>query len=69
LAFFGLAQTKAIAAGGAFDLGFFALPLIFQKMFLGNIFGAIWFFLLFLAGITSSVAMAQPIMAFPARGI
>jgi len=64
LAFFGLAQTKAIAAGGAFDLGFFALPLIFQKMFLGNFFGAVWFFLLFLAGITSSVAMAQPIMAF-----
>ena len=64
LAFFGLAQTKVIAAGGAFDLGFFALPIIFQKMMFGNIFGAIWFFLLFLAGITSSVAMAQPIMAF-----
>lgn len=64
VAFFGLAQTKMIAAGGAFDLGFFALPIIFQKMFLGNVFGAIWFFLLFLAGITSSVAMAQPIMAF-----
>jgi neurotransmitter:Na+ symporter, NSS family len=64
LAFFGLAQTKLIAAGGAFDLGFFALPVIFQKMMFGNIFGAVWFFLLFLAGITSSVAMAQPIMAF-----
>ncbi len=64
LAFFGLAQTKMIAAGGAFDLGFFAMPVIFQKMAFGNIFGAIWFFLLFLAGITSAVAMAQPIMAF-----
>ena len=64
LAFFGLAQTKIIAASGAFDLGFFALPIIFQKMMFGQLFGTIWFFLLFLAGITSSVAMAQPVMAF-----
>ncbi|HQB94594.1 MAG TPA: sodium:calcium symporter [Candidatus Omnitrophota bacterium] len=64
LAFFGLEQTKMIAAAGAFDLGFFALPIIFQKMAFGQVFGAIWFFLLFLAGITSSVALAQPIMAF-----
>lgn len=64
VAFFGLAQTRAIAAGGAFDLGFFAMPIIFQKMAFGGLFGAIWFFLLFLAGVTSSVAMAQPIMAF-----
>ncbi len=64
VAFFGLAQTQQIAAGGAFDLGFFALPLIFQKMAFGPLFGTIWFFLLFLAGITSSVALAQPLMAF-----
>jgi SNF family Na+-dependent transporter len=64
VAFFGLAQTKMIAAGGAFDLGFFAMPMIFQKLPLGQLFGTIWFFLLFLAGITSSVAMAQPLMAF-----
>ncbi len=64
VAFFGLAQTKAIAASGAFDLGFFAMPMIFQKLFLGQILGTLWFFLLFLAGVTSSVAMAQPLMAF-----
>lgn len=64
VAFFGLAQTQQIAAGGAFDLGFFAMPLIFQKMPMGQFFGTIWFFLLFLAGLTSSVAMAQPLMAF-----
>ena len=64
VAFFGLAQTQAIAAGGAFDLGFFAMPIIFQKMAFGNVFGTIWFFLLFLAGITSSVSMAQPMMSF-----
>ena len=64
VAFFGLTSTKEIAAGGAFDLGFFAMPLIMQRLPLGQFFGTIWFFLLFLAGITSSVAMAQPIMAF-----
>jgi len=64
VAFFGLEPTKQIAAGGAFDLGFFALPLIFQKLPFGELVGAVWFFLLFLAGITSSVAMAQPLISF-----
>ena len=64
VAFFGLIQTQQIAAGGSFDLGFFAMPIIFQKLPWGQFFGTIWFFLLFLAGITSSVAMAQPLMAF-----
>lgn len=64
VAFFGLHGTQEIASGGAFDLGFFALPIIFQKIPAGQFFGTIWFFLLFLAGITSSVAMAQPLMAF-----
>lgn len=64
VAFFGLAPTKEIAASGAFDLGFFALPIIFQKLPFGEFFGALWFFLLFLAGITSSVAMAQPLISF-----
>ena len=64
VAFFGIQETQAIAAGGSFDLGFFAMPLIFQKFPLGQCFGTIWFFLLFLAGLTSSVAMAQPLMAF-----
>ncbi|MDP3919329.1 MAG: sodium-dependent transporter [Candidatus Omnitrophota bacterium] len=64
VAFFGLAQTQEIAASGAFDLGFFAMPIIMQQLPLGQLFGTLWFFLLFLAGITSSVAMAQPLMAF-----
>ncbi len=64
VAFFGLVATQQIAKAGAFDLGFFALPIIFQKLPLGQFFGTIWFFLLFLAGVTSSVAMAQPLMAF-----
>jgi SNF family Na+-dependent transporter len=64
VAFFGLAETKIIAEGGAFNLGFQALPVIFQKIPLGQIFGGMWFFLLFIAGITSSVAMTQPAIAF-----
>ena len=64
VAFFGLAETKLIANEGAFNLGFQALPVIFQKIPLGQIFGAMWFFLLFIAGITSSVAMTSPAVAF-----
>lgn len=65
VAFFGLAETKLIAQQGSFDLGFQAMPLIFQKMgVLGPLYGTLWFSLLFFAGITSSVALAQPVMAF-----
>ncbi len=64
VAFFGLAETQQIAAGGAYNLGFQALPVIFQKLPLGQLFGGLWFLLLFIAGITSSVAMTQPAIAF-----
>lgn len=64
VAFFGLAVTQEIAAGGSFNLGFVAMPIIFQKIPLGEFFGFLWFFLLFFAGITSTVAMAQPLISF-----
>lgn len=64
VAFFGLQGTQQIAKAGSFDLGFFAMPVIFQRMPGVQFFGTIWFLLLFIAGITSSVAMAQPLMAF-----
>ncbi|MGV8040429.1 MAG: hypothetical protein AB2L07_10240 [Thermoanaerobaculaceae bacterium] len=65
VAFFGLAQTQQIAEAGSFDLGFAAMPLIFQKMgVFGPIYGLMWFALLFFAGITSSVALAQPMVSF-----
>jgi SNF family Na+-dependent transporter len=63
VAFFGLEATRAIAAQGSFDLGFVAMPVIFQKLPLGAIFGALWFSLLFFAGITSSVALLSPFVA------
>ena len=64
VAFFGVTATAAIAHGGAFDLGFQAMPLIFQKIPMGEIFGMLWFVLLFFAGITSSVAIVQPAISF-----
>jgi SNF family Na+-dependent transporter len=62
--FFGLEQTKEIAAGGSFNLGFVSMPIIFTKIPAGEIFGTMWFLVLFFAGITSSVAMSQPVIAF-----
>ncbi len=65
VAFFGLDATKEIANAGSYDLGFVSMPVIFQKIpGLGAYLGFLWFFLLFFAGITSSVAMAQPIISF-----
>lgn len=63
VAFFGLEATKAIAQQGSFDLGFVAMPVVFQKLPLGEVFGGLWFALLFFAGITSSVALMTPFVA------
>ncbi len=63
-AFFGPAGAAKIASGGAFNLGFVTMPLVCQKIAFGNIFAFLWFMLLFLAGITSSISLAQPAIAF-----
>ena len=63
-AFFGPAGIKDVAMSGAFNLSFVTMPVIFHKIIFGAFFGAIWFLLLFLAGITSSVSLAQPAIAF-----
>jgi SNF family Na+-dependent transporter len=62
--FFGRDQMADIARSGTFDLGFVTMPLIFEKVPVGNVFGSAWFILLFLAGITSSISLAQPAVAF-----
>ena len=62
--FFGPLATREIARAGAFDLGFMSLPLIFDRLPLGMLLGTLWFGLLFFAGITSSVSLAQPAVAF-----
>ncbi len=62
--FFGPIGIEEIAKSGAFNLSFVTMPLIFQKIPLGDIFGCLWFLMLFLAGITSSISLAQPAVAF-----
>ncbi len=66
--FFGVEGTTQIAAGGTFDLGIVAMSVVFQGLpgpqLWGQLIGFFWFGLLFIAGITSSVALASPAMAF-----
>lgn len=53
------------ATGGTFGLGFNTLPIVFEYMgAIGHVTGAIWFFMLFLAAITSSLSLLQPLKAF-----
>ncbi|MCK4342088.1 MAG: sodium-dependent transporter [Phycisphaerae bacterium] len=52
------------AKGGTFELGFVTVPAIMHYMPLGHWFGAMWFGLLFLAAVTSSLSMLQPAIAF-----
>ncbi len=62
--FFGPVAIQSIAKQGAFDLGFVTMPLVLGKIPLSAFFSFIWFALLFLAGVTSSVSLAQPSIAF-----
>jgi SNF family Na+-dependent transporter len=64
--FLGATGTAAVVAkGSSFGLGFATLPVVFAQMGgAGALVGAIWFFMLFLAAITSSISMYQPAMAF-----
>jgi SNF family Na+-dependent transporter len=57
------------AGGSLYDLGFKTLPVVFQHMPAGGIFGFLWFLMLFLAAITSSLSMLQPGIAFLEEGL
>lgn len=61
VAFLGIA---GVVGQGTFGLGFHVLPLVFSEMPGGQIFGFLFFFLLFLAAVTSSLSMLQPGIAF-----
>lgn len=65
-AYLGLQAVQAATLGGSgFGLGFLTLPTLFNNWgWFAPIAGAMWFGLLFFAGITSSLAMGQPIVAF-----
>ena len=51
-------------AGNSYDMAFAVMPALFQQLPGGQLFGTLWFALLFIAGITSSLALGQPLMAF-----
>lgn len=61
VAFLGVAS---VAGMGTFGLGFNVLPLVFSEMTFGPFFGFLFFFLLFLAAVTSSLSLLQPPIAF-----
>jgi len=56
--------VAGVAGMGTFGLGFNVLPMVFANMPFGSVFGALFFFLLFLAAVTSSLSMLQPGIAF-----
>ncbi|MEE2703414.1 MAG: sodium:calcium symporter [Myxococcota bacterium] len=60
--FFGVTATQEIASS-TFDLGFQSMAVIFQQLPAGNLVGGVWFLLLFFAGLTSAVAITQPMIA------
>ncbi|MFV0415209.1 MAG: sodium:calcium symporter [Chthoniobacterales bacterium] len=62
VAFLGVGTVAGMAS--TFGLGFNVLPMVFTQMPFGQFFGFIFFFLLFLAAMTSSLSMLQPGIAF-----
>lgn len=61
--------AAGIVGQGTFGLGFKVLPLVFSEMPMPALFGSMFFFLLFLAAITSSLSMLQPGIAFLEEGL
>ncbi|MHB9105715.1 MAG: sodium-dependent transporter [Armatimonadota bacterium] len=58
------AALAKVPTNDLYALPFASLPLLFAKLPYGSQVGALWFLLLFFAGITSSVSLLQPILAF-----
>jgi SNF family Na+-dependent transporter len=63
VAYLGLASLSTFSG---FGMSFMTLPMLFENWgpLLSALGGLTWFGLLFFAGITSSIAMGQPVMAF-----
>ena len=66
--FLGMSQMESVANASGFSLGFVTIPYIFAHMTGGPVFQAMFYFLLFLAGVTSSLSMLQPAIAFFEEG-
>jgi len=68
-AFIFLGQGVVDNPPGTFGMGFVALPNVFNQMPAGQFFGFLFFFLLFLAAVTSSLSMLQPSIAMLEEGL
>lgn len=56
--------VSAAAGASTFGLGFHVLPQVFAHMPAGQVFGTLFFGLLSLAAVTSSISLIQPAIAF-----
>lgn len=66
--FLGLGGLAATNMDSTFQVGFVALPNVFDSMWGGRAFGFMWYFMLFTAAIAASVSMLQPCIAFLEEG-
>jgi len=66
IGYLGVDRVVELTQSGGLGLGFKTLPYLFTQWgpLIGAIAGICWFGLLFFAGITSSLAMGTPVMAF-----
>ncbi|MCS7084132.1 MAG: sodium:calcium symporter [Aquificaceae bacterium] len=62
-ALFGAASIPELAKEGTFRIGFVSMPAVLMSLPFGELLSAVWFLLLFLAALTSSLALAQPVIA------
>lgn len=61
---FGAGNIEAVAKMGTFGLSFQTMPSIFSQITWGGFFQFVWFLLLFLAAVTSSISVLQPGISF-----
>jgi Na+-dependent transporters of the SNF family len=62
-AVFGALAVPELAKEGTFRIGFMSMPAILMSLPLGSLLSTVWFFLLFIAALTSSLALTQPLVA------
>jgi len=62
-AFFG-PETIAEVSKGIFSVSFVTMPAVFAHIDFGQLFAFFWFSFMFIAALTSSVSIIQPVLAF-----
>ncbi len=62
--FLGTVGAQQVANSGSFNIGFVTMPFALNQMPWGAFFSFLWFVLLFLAGLTSSISLLQPAVSF-----